>query len=90
MQKINLALLCVLLLGILGKSFASVGTKQSEAPIGQDSCPAAHHTARAVMEEFLTDPSWTDARQEVGATGFSTDDIRRLSDPEDTNLCQRL
>ena len=42
------------------------------------------------MEQFLTDPSWADERQEVGATGFSGSDIRRLKDPEDTNLCQKL
>ena len=90
MQKINLVLLGVLLLGILGTSFASVGTKQSEAPTGQNSCPPAHQTAWVVMEEFLTDPSWAEERQEVGATGFAADDIRRLSDPEDTNLCQKL
>lgn len=90
MQKIKLALLGVLILGFLGASFASVGTKQSEAPTGQDSCPAAHQTARAVMEEFLTDPAWADERQEVGATGFSADEIRRLSDPSDTDVCEQL
>jgi len=75
MQKIKPALLGVLLLGILGASFASVGTKQSEAPTVQDSCPAAHETARAVMEEFLTDSSWVwlgltlrMARHSVGST----------------------
>lgn len=56
----------------------------------QCDCPPAHETARAVMKEFLTDQSWTDERQEVGATGYSADDIRRLSDPSDTDMCKQL
>jgi len=65
------------------------GTRTPNSPV-RSVCPAAHETARAVMKEFLTDSSWADERQEVDATGFSADGIRRLNDPEDTNLCQKL
>lgn len=81
---------CRVIPAVLVFSLLVLGSDRVSKSVYQGDCPPAHETARAVMEEFLTDPSWTDARQEVGATGFSTDDIRRLSDPEDTNLCQKL
>jgi hypothetical protein len=91
MQKIKLALLGVLLTGILGVSLASMDTSQIEAQsTSQDTCPPARENARTVMEDFLTGSSWADARQEVGATGFSAGDIYRLRDPEDTGMCEKL
>jgi len=91
MQKIKLTLLSVLLTGILGVPLASMDTRQIKAQsTSQDTCPPAREKARTVMEEFLTESSWTDERQEVGATGFSAGDIYRLRDPEDTGMCENL
>jgi len=81
---------CRVIPAVLVFSFLVLGSDRVSKSVYQCDCPPAHETARAVMEEFLTAPSWADARQEVGATGFSTGEIRRLKDPEDANMCQKL
>lgn len=43
-----------------------------------------------MMEDFLTGSSWTDERQEVGATGFTPKNIYRHRAPEDTDMCEKL
>jgi len=91
MKKIKLALLGILLTGILGVSLASTHSRQIESQsTNQDACPPARENARTVMEEFLTNSSWADERQDLGATGFSTGDIRRLRNPKDTSMCEKL
>jgi len=80
----------LLLVPSLFLSLAEVEAERPVTPVPQGICPAARENARTVMEDFLTGSSWTDERQEVGATGFMPKDIYRLRAPEDADMCAEL
>lgn len=50
-------------------------------------CPSGSDRAQSMVENFLTNPNLTDARQETGTTSLSVDQIQPVSDPD---VCQQL
>lgn len=50
-------------------------------------CPPVSERARSMVENFLSDPNLSDARQETGTTGLNADQIQPVSDPD---VCQQL
>ena len=53
----------------------------------QEACPAGSERAYEMVENFLTNPRGTEARQETGTTGLSPDQIQLV---QDENVCQQL
>lgn len=51
------------------------------------SCPSGSERTQSMVENFLTNPRGTEARQETGTTGLSPDQIQLV---QDENVCQQL
>ena len=50
-------------------------------------CPSGSERARSMVENFLTNPNLSDARQETGTTGLSPDQIQLV---QDESVCQKI
>lgn len=53
----------------------------------ETSCPEGSERAYNMVENFLTNPNLSDARQETGTTSLSPDQIQLI---QDENVCQQL
>lgn len=53
-------------------------------------CPTEIGEARSIVENFLTEPSLSDARSETGTTGLTVNNIAHLDNPDDTYVCEVL
>lgn len=81
----------LVLFGFAGFSFAPDKVVVNTVPQGVHACQVdADGRGHRIVNRFLTSSGFADAREETGAAGLDTADVRFLSDPVDTQECIQL
>ena len=73
---------------MIGLTLATMIVATSSLP--QGSCPADHPDSHTLSERFLSRSAYTQDRQELGLTSYTPVQVRVLTDPSDTAVCQHF
>lgn len=92
---------CLLILSLCLFSAAQSSTVERSAKVverkpqqffssNSEDCPAGFEDAHELVEAFLTESGFNEARQETGTSHLSPSQIQPLQDPGDSTVCATL